>query len=262
MDELNIKSETIDKAIDVISDSTKETRNTLDKRTAGGINKLFDLLWATPLGIKADVYIQSRPYKMKCEMEKMKARYDKIPDENKTEPSSYIALKGVQELTYCLDEDHLREMFSNLLIADMDNRKQSKVLPAYIEIVKQLSKKDAELLSNFARQHFEEEPILKIKFLYSDGGFRYSSNNIALIIDNDYIVLDSVILDNLSRLKIIELTYKEFKHNNSIYENAFNAIAARDEFKILPQGIEKLDFSKGLLRITDFGKNFIDICLS
>ena len=75
----------------------------------------------------------------------MQAKYDNIPVEYQVEPTSYIALKGVNELSYALEEEHLKEMFENLLIADMDSRKQSKVLPAYIEIIKQLNKDDAKL---------------------------------------------------------------------------------------------------------------------
>ncbi len=61
---------------------------------------------------------------MKKELEKMQAKYDNIPQEYQVEPSSYIALKGVNELNYALEEDHLKEMFENILISDMDSRKK------------------------------------------------------------------------------------------------------------------------------------------
>ena len=147
MPDLNIKSGTLDKGIDLIADSTKETRNILDNKTAGGLNKLLELLKSTNIGIKMDTYIAERPYKLEKAMKKMKEKYDKIPDENKIEPSSYIALKGIQELNYCLDEEHLKEMFSNLLVSDMDSRNKNKVLPSFIEIIKQLNKADAEFLT-------------------------------------------------------------------------------------------------------------------
>lgn len=51
----------------------------IDKKSANGINKLFDLISATPIGIKAEVYIAEREYKLKEAMENMKKKYDKIP---------------------------------------------------------------------------------------------------------------------------------------------------------------------------------------
>lgn len=146
MQELPINTDTINKSIDIIDESTKETRKELDKISAKGVHKLSQLFWASPLGGKADVYIQERPYKLKKALEEMQAKYDLIPTEYQVEPSSYIALKGVNELNYSLEEDYIKEMFQNLLIADMDSRKQNKVLPAYIEIVKQLRIEDASFL--------------------------------------------------------------------------------------------------------------------
>ena len=82
------------------------------------------------------------------------------------------------------------------------------------------------------------------------------------IYNNEDIVLDAIILDNLSRLKLIELNFDEHRNDESIYETVFQQIKIRDEFKISNPNIKELDYSKGLLRITSFGENFIDICLS
>lgn len=70
MDELPINAETTNKALDFIDESTKETRKELDKTGAKGVNKLAQLLWASPIGRKADIYIAERPYKMEKELKK------------------------------------------------------------------------------------------------------------------------------------------------------------------------------------------------
>lgn len=124
MENLPINADTINKTIDVVDEITKETRKEIDKTTAKGVNKLAQLFWASPIGRKADIYIAERPYKMEIELKKMQAKYDCIPAECQVEPSSYIALKGTNELNYALEEEHLKEMFENLLISDMDSRKK------------------------------------------------------------------------------------------------------------------------------------------
>ncbi len=263
MEDINLKSETIDKAIDVIADSTKDTRNALDTNTSKGINKFFDFLKATPMGIKIDTYIAERPYKLEQALEQMKLKYDKIPDENKKEPNSYIALKVANNLNYCLDEQHLKDMFINILISDMDNRKNNNVKPAFIEMVTQLSKEDAETLKFFSENKLSNEPIMKLKMKYKSGGFDYCSNDIFLILEDSYTVLNPITIDNLLRLKIIEITFMEYRNNDSIYEKAFKDVSSNISMNQPPPPyIEKLDYAKGVLRITNLGKNFIDICLS
>lgn len=164
MQEIPINTDTVNKSIDIINESTKETRKELDKTAAKGFKKLAQLFWDSPIGIKAEVYIQERPYKLQKALEEMKAKYDAIHAECQVEPSSYIALKGVNELNYCLEEKHIKEMFQNLLISDMDSRKQNKVLPAYIEIVKQLSKEDALFLQNFNNTKKDFFAVALIKY--------------------------------------------------------------------------------------------------
>ena len=53
-----------------------------------------------------------------------------------------------------------------------------------------------------------------------------------------------------------------WRKNESIYTEAFQKIKGETMLHIIPGEEEYLNFSKGLLTITDFGKNFIDICLS
>ena len=99
---LDITSQTINKAIDLVADSTKQTRTSLDANTSKGMNKFIELLKSTPLGIKIDTYIAERPYKLEKALTEMKAKYNKTPDYDRKEPSSYIALKVANNINYCL----------------------------------------------------------------------------------------------------------------------------------------------------------------
>ncbi|MCI8965569.1 MAG: DUF4393 domain-containing protein [Clostridia bacterium] len=264
MPDLNIKSETLDKGIDLIADSTKETRSILDNKTAGGLRKLLELLKSTNIGIKMDTYIAERPYKLEKAMKKMKEKYDKIPDENKVEPSSYIALKGIQELNYCLDEEHLKEMFSNLLVSDMDSRNKNKVLPSFIEIIKQLNKADAEfltLLNENGNNFYSIELLLHTNNTdgYSRIGqfaiFNFPKDSTAFT----EITLDEIVLNNLERLGLIKVRYDEwYTENIQKYDTLFNNLKSR---VVIPEN-KTLDYSKGLVKLTKLGEVFTDICLS
>lgn len=267
MENLPIDSETINKSLDIIDDSTKETRKEIDKTAAKGVNKLAQLFWASPIGRKADIYIAERPYKMRKELEKMKAKYDNIPSEYQVEPSSYIALKGVNELNYALEEEHLKEMFENILISDMDSRKKSRVLPSYIEIIKQLSKDDAEFLKFLYKNNLRVPSIiLHISQNNSQGYFDLDSyiiynyhKNTNNIISYSTKKLNKLVIDTLLMHRLIENTYDTFYPNEAEkYETLFNAVSKNYNL----DSNTTLSYDKGLVRLTELGKNFIEICLS
>lgn len=263
--DMNINSETINKTIDLVSDSSKKTREALDSNTSKGIYKVIELLKSTPLAIKADVYIAERPYKMQKAMEEMKRKYENVPVINRVEPSSYIALKSVQELSYCLDEDYLKNMFTNILISDMDNRKKSKVLPSYIEIIRQLSKDDAELLTllKSSTTYNSGLYLIKLKTQFETGfhwGDSYLLTNFRT--QNEQFILEkalklsNIVIDNLLRLGLIVIPEDEHFSYDNLYESLFE-YAKQSQFTS-----ENIKYSKKVLRVTDLGKNFIDICLS
>lgn len=264
MEQLPIDSDTINKTLDIVDESTKETRKELDKTAAKGVNKLAQLFWASPIGRKADIYIAERPYKMELELKKMQQKYNSIPVEYQVEPSSYIALKGTSELNYVLDEEHLREMFENLLISDMDSRKQGKVLPSYIEIIKQLSKDDAIFLKQLKDENLIRAlPIIRLKLTNNNNSsFNYVSNHIICLFDGSFREFPPIVLDNLLRLQIITIPYDQYIVID-VYDKVFKLLKETEPF-IKYNNIDNkhLDFDKMKIEFTQFGKNFIDICLS
>ena len=185
-----------------------------------------------------------------------------IPQEYLTNPKVNILGPVFDGLKYNLDEEHIKEMFTNILLSDMDKRTQSKVLPSYIEVVKQLSSEDAQMLKFFKENNIKNEPIMKLKYILKSTGYIYTTNNLILIQNNSYDILDSIIIDNLLRLKLINIKFDELRNDRTPYNSVFEQIKQRKEFNPLPQNVEKLDHTDGLIQISDFGQNFIDICLS
>lgn len=188
-----------------------------------------------------------------------------VPEENQVAPKINIWGPTIDSLKYNLDEEHIKEMFTNILVSSVDNRKQNRVLPSYIEVVKQLSKEDAEFLKLLKRSFFYDTGFylifLKRKNKVSKG-FNWLSNKYLAIDspDNGRIGImkpSNIVLDNLVRLQLINIPSDEHFTHQPLYDQVF-------EFAIGDNNIEKseTDCSKKVLRITDFGKNFIDICLS
>lgn len=103
-----------------------------------------------------------------------------IPKENLIEPKINILGPTIEGLKYNLDEEHIKEMFTNILLSNMDNRKQSNVHPSFIPIVQQLSKADALLLKTLKYECTLENFIIKPKYVL-EKGFIFVDNDIYLI---------------------------------------------------------------------------------
>ena len=72
-----------------------------------------------------------------------------------------------------------------------------------------------------------------------------------------------MVLENLLRLKIIEIPFGEHLADITDYEDTFNTLKKEPEL-IIAENIpnKHLKIQKKKLEFTDSGKNFIDICLS
>ena len=206
--------------------------------------------------------------KLKAYADKLENRIHTIPVENLISPRVNILGPTIDGLKYNLDEEYIKEMFENLLISDMDNRKQSKVLPAYIEIIKQLSKEDAEFLKLLFRNNGSLCAVqMRLKDTNTDGYacicdyVIYDYNSQGPISAYSTLQLNPLIIDNLQMHRLIELDY-------SLY---YSHPSKTEQYDILTNNIkgnynlkdnQTFEYKNGILRTTEFGRNFIDICLS
>lgn len=215
-------------------------------------------------------FIDSKTYRFIGEIKYDKAKYEyelkqrikDIPNEYIAKPRKSIIGPVLENIRYSIDEDQMREMFTNILTGEVDKRKQSKILPAYTEIIKQLSKEDAIFLNTLKqiKKHQLSTCIIRLEFDNNKG-----------YIDLDTIIADGlhhtlnpkkIVLENLERLNIINLSSNlMLPENKKIVKDAF--IHYKDSYSDRDKPPNaNTTYTEGLLTITDFGWNFIDICCS
>ena len=249
---------------DLVNTTNKFYDNTLQYALTSGssvITTVLDFFFNSLLYPmkKYNMYDEDRLINYAMELE-TKAR--RIPYENLVQARVNILGPTMDGLKYNLDEEHTKEMFTNILISDMDNRKQRKVLPSYIEIVKQLSRNDMAMLKFIKERNIKDAPIAKLKYNLVNGDFVFESNNIGLIYNNKYNVLNPMIVNNLTRLKLITLHFNNEKHNKTTYKKAFEKARLKDEFRAISRNVKDLNIFYGSMELTDLGQNFIDICIT
>jgi len=75
------------------------------------------------------------------------------PPENIVPPDTHIAVPTVIALTYTYEQDELREMYANLLANAMDCDTKDDIHPSFVEVIRQLTPTEAQLLSMLDERH-------------------------------------------------------------------------------------------------------------
>lgn len=185
------------------------------------------------------------------------------PPEKLVEPEAYVAVPALQAISYSMDNDELRNLYANLLAKAMNIDTKNDVHPAFIEVIKQLSPYDAELLKKLFSN---SKRVVKYKVRMQESESKSSGYDfIDSLLDPslmEFVDFPTInfSLDNLERLKIVNISDYWFhvpeeyaKIDKHFTENVVNVLT-----EIYPDApyIKKI---KGSIQLTEFGKKFIQI---
>lgn len=204
--------------------------------------------------------------------EDLKDKVNQIPEDKQAEPSINIWGQTMDSLKWNMDDEqkHIRDMFTNILASDVNSDTKSKVQPAFIEIVRQMSREDAKLLADLVAVStifniYEERVyIRKIgepkpqeyfpirRYICALSGHEEKDS----LYDGDF----EISLDNLKRLGIVAESngyYGEWKRAKKLEKNGEWSKFENDESCESVTDITQ----NGSMEVTAFGKQFIQICL-
>ena len=185
-----------------------------------------------------------------------------IPKGSLVEPKLSTLGPALEASKYYIGEEQLREMFAKLIASSMDNRVDSKVHPAFVEIIKQLQPIEAEILTLFKNKSLYQIINLGIE----------EGNSSEVIFPNVFIDLKkeyeydivSSSIDNIVRLGLAATDYLKYLANCN-YERfkktpEYNKLLKKIRMSYSPETTLP-SISKGIIYTTQLGKKFIDVCL-
>jgi Abortive infection alpha len=211
----------------------------------------------------------------------MAERIADIPEEQLTIPTLSVAVPAMIGLSYSLDEPSLKEMYLNLLAQATDTRTASKAHPAFPEIIKQLSPREAALLQQILP--YANLPIVNIQLRLHLEGVDISAfvqpSYISVTPPRDFggiVILQSHILNTLDtsgnpvveeqqpvwvenwiRLGLIHVDYSTALVDEETFYGLF---ALRPEVMALTAehgtATQTVQLGKGVLTPTSFGRLF------
>ena len=150
------------------------------------------------------------------------ARLKDVPQEKIVEPNPRISVPATQALIYSMDDEFIREMYANLLAADMNSDTKKLAHPAFVELIKEMTPAEAKILKAI-QQGREAAFLVRVgsnKFLSI--GVKYSFK-IQGVDDDDC----SRGISNLERLGLID-TRDEFPISKE-HDELENAVKAEFE---------------------------------
>ena len=184
-----------------------------------------------------------------------------IPPEHIVEPKASIAGPTLQGLAFTHEEPNLKEMYLSLLATAMDGRVAADAHPAFVEVIRQLSSEEAQLMRGVLQSPV---PIAIIEVRLTTVGqqgyqtlarhvLNLSNSTTKAAVENPQL---PAIVDNWVRLGLAHVDYVTQLMDAAAYEWA----AQRPEIVRLRKTYEtetqKISFANGILERTDFGVQF------
>lgn len=208
-------------------------------------------------------WIAEREYKL-AETEKLIAqRLADIPPERIVTPETYVAVPAIQAISYSMNSEELRNLYANLLAKSMNIDTKDLVHPSFVEIIKQLSPIDAMVFSLIVQTDIK--PLIDLRIILDEkegGGGISKIKNISWITSfthNQY----SVSIDNLERLKLIEIINAVYTHDEhyKLVTETPTYISNRSALQNSLSGGQTIEDVKKIMEVSSLGELFYNVCV-
>ncbi|NFH74412.1 DUF4393 domain-containing protein [Clostridium botulinum] len=277
---LNTAGQALKVAPDLYNDGLKPTVQETGKfiaRIPKAINAAFSSL---------DIWIANKEYNSEETKLLLAKKLENIDPEKIVSPEPYVAVPALQAISYSMNSDELRELYSNLLANSMNSDKKTFVHPAFVEIIKQLSPLDATNLKLIFKKKCC--PIVNY-YVHSEDSEKQQSYKKNVFLENSSctdIDLSSVSITNLFRLSLIEIDFSKHIHdsfydkflehplftelqnlctkakiaNEQLLINGCCSFETIDSLSLGELHIPSIE--KGLVQMTPLGKSFTEMCIN
>ena len=152
--------------------------------------------------------------------EHLAQKAESIPPENRQPPDPTTMAKVVPALNAVFGEENLRKMFFNLLAATMDRTQAGSVLPAFAEVIKQLSSDEALILNHIAHENVVNFALIDVHGKLANGNRCAYINNFGHLHKDAGCAIKynaCVYMDNLYRLGLIDIMSDKAVTNKADY---------------------------------------------
>lgn len=195
--------------------------------------------------------------------ELVQAELSKIKSENIVSPSPRIAIPTLQAASIAEEVD-IRQLYAKMLARAMDKETYENIHPAYIKIIDEMNEFDAFIMKKIHEIN-NSIPVARVTFNFDskyllDGMPRFYSPYFDGLGDEFKI---SKSIENLGRLQLINIfegTVTTYDYEN--FKSMPYVVDRFEEYKRLNKNLDlKLKVDGYVIQTTDFGKEFMNLCI-
>lgn len=227
-------------------------------------------IWQLGIGSHVALWAKKQEHRHNLNLEdyvdRIQNKTQNIPEEFLREPQLNIVGPALEASKYYIDSELLREMFANLISSSVDQRKYSKTHPSFVEIIKQLSPLDAEILTFLQQKDYT--PIISLEGVDSSNLYFMIQQHILDLPDKSNYKSHVSSISNLQRLGLVEFNYLQYVTTEGVYDY----IEAHPVLELVKQQISKHNISNPNSKIeikkkygfcikTPLCEDFLEICL-
>ncbi len=259
--------ETAKEGITLVGEIIKVAGNNPDVKAAGANLGLTALTLTRainnallPLAAINFAFEKAKKYFSENFQEDISAKASAIPPEQLVEPKASIAGPALQGLAFSHEEPSLKDMYLSLLATSMDGRVSTDAHPAFVEIIKQLTAEEAELLHSLLRIN-GSVPIVEVRLASAElQGWQVLRRNLlnlttlqSELVENER---GAAMVDNWVRLGLVEVDYTKVLLGGNQYawvENRPEYLRYKAENE---SEQKKVNFAQGVIGRTALGQQF------
>jgi hypothetical protein len=196
----------------------------------------------------------------------LNTKINDIPEENRDDSKIGITFKALEDSKYQLNEDIMREAFSNLISNSLDSRTNSRISPKYSDILANMSSNEAKLFQTIYQNNFGRTPVITIDAEKIDGGTSRRIRDYILILnDKSLLQFEQLSLSLLEASNLINITENQSwaaPHFISLYDYVENEQVNFDGFDNEKNDDEKIVVNKHTLKLTHLGLELAKLLFS
>ena len=270
MPENQLNEQTVEMMKEVAKEVAKDVYEDVGRPVAKPTGELVGLV---PRAIKAalapvEKWVLQREYNVAETKKLLEEKLQGTPPELIQAPEAHIAVPALQYISYCMDNEELRDMYANLLANSMNEVVKNGVHPSFVEIIKQLSPDEAKFWK-YVKNH-PRIPTISLRYENTDhgkGGITIVKEftNVPKLAKCEQIYSGEQYIDNLVRLGLLDRDLDKSFIDKSMYaplKNDPEFAQLNDDALAKHKGYDKCTVQEHIVRLTAFGQKFCNICLS
>lgn len=257
-----------DIAVEIAKELAKDLYEDAGHEVVKPTGKLVGLL---PRAIHAalqplEMWTMQREYNIAATKKLLEMKLEKIDPAKLSPPEAYVAVPALQAISYCMDNEELRNMYANLLAKSMTDAERDGVHPGFVEIIKQMCPDEAKIMKYFV--HRDSIPTIGVR---CENAKHVGINIVRMFSDVgetmncDYPLKIEQYLNNLIRLGLLAgsehgVSYADKSNYHSCKQHPYILEMQRDYANRLID-YPNVQITEGYVYVTELGTAFCNTCI-